>query len=85
MDAPLSLTMTMTIEAGRPSLRTKASVSRLAVPLPMAIASIWYLSHKARTTRPAWVASRSECVMKSTSWCSSLPWRSSTTVLQPVR
>ena len=39
MEAPDSLTITTGMEAGRPSVRTNASVSRPAVPLPMAMAS----------------------------------------------
>lgn len=49
MEAPDSLTMTMGMEAGRPQARTKASVSRPAVPLPMAMASIWKRAAKPRT------------------------------------
>ncbi|OQB78825.1 MAG: hypothetical protein BWX86_03019 [Verrucomicrobia bacterium ADurb.Bin122] len=41
MEAPDSLTITTGIAGGRPSERTKASVSRPAVPLPMAMASTW--------------------------------------------
>ena len=40
MDAPLSLTEATTTSDGRPSPRTKDSVSRPAVPLPTAIASM---------------------------------------------
>ena len=39
-DAPDSLTITTSIALDSPIARTNASVSRLAVPLPMAIASM---------------------------------------------
>ena len=49
MDAPDSLVMTMGMEDGRPASLTAPSASRDAVPLPMAMASIWNCSTSLRT------------------------------------
>ena len=53
MEAPDSLTMTIGIEDGSLASLTAPSASRDAVPLPMAMASIWNCSTSLRTVRMA--------------------------------
>ena len=59
MDAPLSFTITTGMLAGNFSVRMKASVSRDAVPLPIAMASTLNFAIAALIRRPDISSSRS--------------------------
>ncbi|KAF5031142.1 hypothetical protein DSECCO2_630820 [anaerobic digester metagenome] len=52
-EAPVSFTSTTSTPAGRPAPRTKASVSRPAVPLPTATTSMLYFMQQSRRVRAA--------------------------------
>ena len=61
IEAPLSFTMTTGMEAGRLSDLMKASVSRPAVPFPIATASISKRAQSARTLSAASLWRNADC------------------------
>jgi len=85
MEAPDSLTMQTGMSPGRSSPRTNASVSRPAVPLPMAMASHRCARSSRRSASAASSALRSPVCGKTVSWASTAPCASRQTTLQPVR
>ena len=83
-EAPSSLTLYILMLSDSPADLMKASVSRPAVPLPMAMASGWYCFTMSLTRVSASLRRLAGGWGNIASWCSRLPWASRHTTLHPV-